>query len=240
MANRQRLDKVLSNFGFGSRKEIKSAVKAGLVTIDGIIAKDSAAYVDPDENLIEMNGERLFYRKYIYLMMNKPDGVISATEDLTQETVIDLLDPEFYPFELFPVGRLDKDTEGLLLLTNDGKLAHDLLSPKKHVPKRYFAVIDGEVNEKDVAAFAKGVTLDDGYKTLPAQLEILVQGEESEIEIVIHEGKYHQIKRMFEARNKKVTFLKRLSMGPLVLDEDLELGEYRELTEEELESLKGN
>ncbi len=235
-----RLDKLLANLGYGSRKEIKKMCRDGSVKVDGVIVKDSSAHVDPVNQEVEILGNVVVYREFVYLMMNKPDGVISATEDLTQETVIDLLDPEFYPFELFPVGRLDKDTEGLLLLTNDGKLAHDLLSPKKHVPKRYFAVIDGVVNEKDVEAFAKGVTLDDGYKTLPAQLEILVQGEESEIEIVIHEGKYHQIKRMFEARNKKVTFLKRLSMGPLVLDEDLELGEYRELTEEELESLKGN
>lgn len=234
-----RLDKLLANLGYGSRKEIKKMCRDGSVKVDGAVVKDSSAHVDPVNQEVEILGNVVVYREFVYLMMNKPDGVISATEDLTQETVIDLLDPEFYPFEVFPVGRLDKDTEGLLLLTNDGKLAHELLSPKKHVPKKYFAVINGVVNEKDVAAFAKGVTLDDGYKTLPAQLEILDQGEESEVEIVIHEGKYHQIKRMFEARNKKVTFLKRLSMGPLVLDEDLELGEYRELTEEELESLKG-
>ena len=240
MSNRQRLDKVLSNFGFGSRKEIKSAVKAGLVTIDGIIAKDSAAYVDPDENVIEMNGERLNYRKYIYLMMNKPKGVISATTDTKQKTVFDILPEEYKCFDLFPAGRLDIDTEGLVLMTNDGQLAHEILSPKKHVTKQYYAHVSGIVNDSDIEAFKKGVTLDDGYKTLPAQLEILNSDEISEIKLSIVEGKFHQVKRMFEAVDKKVIYLKRLSMGRLELDEALALGECKELCEEDIALLKAS
>ncbi|PYG88863.1 pseudouridine synthase [Ruminiclostridium sufflavum DSM 19573] len=238
MEDRQRLDKVLSNFGFGSRKEIKSAVKAGLVKIDGITAKDSGAYVNPAENAIEMNGERLYYRKYIYLMMNKPRGVISATADNKQKTVFDILPEEYKCFDLFPAGRLDIDTEGLVLMTNDGQLAHEILSPKKHVTKQYYAHISGEVDSSDIEAFKNGVVLGDGYKTLPAQLEILKSGELSEIRLSIVEGKFHQVKRMFEAVNKKVVYLKRLSMGKLKLDETLGLGECKELEEEEVALLK--
>lgn len=234
-----RLDKLLAGLGYGSRKEIKKLCKDGSVKVDGVVVKDSSAHVDPVNQEVEILGNVIEYREFVYLMMNKPDGVISATEDSLHETVVDLLDPEFYAYNVFPVGRLDRDTEGLLLLTNDGKLAHNLLSPKKHVPKKYFAVIDGRVDKKDVEAFTKGIVLDDGYKTLPAQLTVLVQGEVSEVEVIIHEGKFHQIKRMFADRKKHVTYLKRIAMGPLVLDEDLELGEYRELTEEELNLLKG-
>jgi 16S rRNA pseudouridine516 synthase len=234
-----RLDKLLANMGYGTRKEIKKFCKSGAVKVDGKPVKDSSIHVDPDSQEVEIHGEIVQYREFVYLMMNKPQGVVSATEDLVDETVVDLLDPEFYAFEVFPVGRLDKDTEGLLLLTNDGKLAHELLSPKKHVPKKYFAIVNGRVTEEDVEKFGKGVTLDDGYETLPAQLTVLTKGSISEIELVIYEGKYHQVKRMFESVGKKVTFLKRLSMGALQLDEDLELGEYRELTEEELEFLRG-
>lgn len=171
-------------------------------------------------------------------MMNKPPGVVSATEDHQDETVIDLLEIEDLVFDPFPVGRLDKDTEGLLLITNDGQLAHRLLSPKKHVPKTYFAVIDGEVTERDIEAFKNGVTLDDGYKTKPGELKILKSGLTSDIELTITEGKFHQVKRMFQAVGKRVIYLKRISMGPLKLDETLELGEYRELTDEELQKLK--
>jgi len=167
-------------------------------------------------------------------MMNKPPGVISATEDLRDETVIDLLDPLHQHFEPFPVGRLDKDTEGLLLITNDGMLAHNLLSPKKHVPKVYYAQIEGIVTEEDREKFAQGVELDDGYVTKPGELIILKSAQQSEIELTIQEGKFHQVKRMFEAVGKRVTYLKRLSMGNLKLDDSLELGEYRELTAEEL------
>ncbi len=229
---------MLANMGYGSRKEIRKLCKSGAVKVDGELIKDSSMHVDPDGQEVQILGEVVHYREFVYLMMNKPQGVISATEDAMEETVVDLLDAEFFAFDVFPVGRLDKDTEGLLLLTNDGKLAHELLSPKKHVPKRYFAQIRGRVSEADGEAFRKGVTLDDGYKTLPADLTILTQGDISEIELVIYEGKYHQVKRMFESVGKKVTYLKRIAMGSLQLDEDLEPGEYRELAEEEIELLR--
>ncbi len=232
-----RIDKVLANLGYGSRKEVKKLLKDGSVTVNDEKIKDAKQHVDPEKDLIRINGETVEYREFIYLMMNKPPGVISATEDNRDETVIDLLEAEDLIFEPFPVGRLDKDTEGLLLITNDGHLAHRLLSPKKHVPKTYFAVIDQEVTDEDVMAFRKGVILDDGYATKPGELNILKSGERSDIELTITEGKFHQVKRMFEAVGKKVVYLQRLSMGPLQLDETLELGEYRELTEEELQSL---
>ncbi|OPX43042.1 ribosomal large subunit pseudouridine synthase B [Ruminiclostridium hungatei] len=238
MKQKQRLDKVLSNFGFGSRTEIKSAVKKGLVTVDGQVAKDSGVHVDPAGSVIMMNGIKLEYRKYIYLMMNKPQGVISATTDTRQRTVFDILPEEYKCFELFPAGRLDIDTEGLVLMTNDGQLAHEILSPRKHVTKKYYARVEGRVEQADAAAFEEGVTLDDGYKTLPAKLEILSTGQMSEIRLSIVEGKFHQVKRMFEAVGKKVIYLKRLSMGRLELDEGLELGECRELAPEEVELLK--
>jgi 16S rRNA pseudouridine516 synthase len=233
-----RIDKLLANLGYGSRKEVKRLLKSGAVKIDGETVKDAKEHVDPKINQVTVHGETVEYKEFIYLMMNKPQGVLSATEDAYQETVLDLLELEDAIYKPFPVGRLDKDTEGLLLLTNDGQLAHRLLSPKKHVPKTYFAVIDGEVTEKDVEAFRKGVTLDDGYLTKPGELKILKSGIRSDIELTITEGKFHQVKRMFEAVGKRVVYLKRISMGPLRLDEDLELGEYRELTDEEIESLQ--
>lgn len=234
-----RIDKLLANSGFGSRKEVKKLLKSGAVRIDDKPVKDSSAHVNPEEQTVTVHGEPVEYREFIYLMLNKPPGVISATEDLSQRTVLDLLEPEDLLFSPFPVGRLDKDTEGLLLLTNDGQLAHQLLSPKKHVPKTYFAVIEGEVTEDDVKAFKKGVELDDGYVTKPGELTILKSGIRSDIELIIMEGKFHQVKRMFESVGKKVNYLKRIKMGPLPLDETLELGEYRELTDEEVELLRG-
>ncbi len=238
MKNKQRLDKVLSNFGFGSRTEIKSAVKNGLVIVDGKIVNDSGLHVDPNENVIEMNGIRLNYRKFIYLMMNKPKGVISATTDTRQKTVFDILPEQYKCFELFPAGRLDIDTEGLVLMTNDGQLAHEILSPKKHVPKQYFAHVLGRVTVEDIDAFRNGVILDDGYETLPAQLEILKSDEISEINLTIVEGKFHQVKRMFEAVDKKVIYLKRMSMGRLKLDESLKLGECKELDQDDVQLLR--
>lgn len=232
-----RIDKMLANLGFGSRKDVKQLLKSGVVQINNTVIKDSKMHVDPENDVVSLNGEVVEYRQFIYLMMNKPSGVISATEDSKDETVIDLLEMSDVVFEPFPVGRLDKDTEGLLLLTNDGQLAHRLLSPKKHVPKMYYAVIDGVVTEADVEAFKQGVTLDDGYVTKPGELNILKSGIRSEIELTITEGKFHQVKRMFQAVDKRVVYLKRMTMGPLKLDEDLELGEYRELTEEEIEQL---
>lgn len=235
---RERLDKILSNLGYGTRKEVKMMVKDGLVEVNGKVVKDSSIHVDPQKDEILVDGEKVFYREFIYLMLNKPKGVITATYDDVEKTVLDLIDDEYKVFSPSPVGRLDKDTEGLLILTNDGELNHFLLSPKRHVPKKYYAKVLGRVTEDDVKKFKKGVVLDDGYRTLPSDLEILVSGEVSEIELVIYEGKYHQVKRMFEAVGKKVIYLKRIEFGPLKLDEDLELGEYRELTDEEVELLR--
>jgi 16S rRNA pseudouridine516 synthase len=244
MKQTQRLDKILAHSGIGTRSEIKLLVKRGDVTVNGKAVKDSGLQVNPTLDQIEVDGEQVFFQAQTYLMMNKPQGVISATEDTRERTVLDLLKPPFDHLALFPVGRLDKDTEGLLLLTDDGKLAHNLLSPKKHVAKTYYAEIDGLVDPSDQTAFRKGVELDDGYVTMPAQLVILVEGDpallkESKIELTIMEGKFHQVKRMFLAVGKKVTYLKRISMGNLMLDEYLAPGQYRELTEDELQQLRG-
>lgn len=235
-----RLDKLLANSGFGSRKDIKKLVRSGTVAVNGQPAKDSSIHVSPARDLIAVNGVQVVYKEFIYLMLNKPAGYISATEDLREPTVIDLVPEEFSHYELFPVGRLDKDTVGLLLITNDGKLAHDLLSPKKHVPKKYLARVDGNVSENHVRLFSEGVTIDDGYKTKPAELTILSSGDSSEVELIITEGKFHQVKRMFQAVNMKVTFLQRTEFGPLHLDKDLEPGEMRELTEQEILLLKAD
>ena len=212
-------------------------MKKGAVRVNAVAVKDAALHVDPVKDEVTVLGEKVVYKEFMYLMMNKPQGVLSATEDKRDQTVIDLLDAEYNIFEMFPVGRLDKDTEGFLLLTNDGKLAHNLLSPKKGVPKTYYAHIEGIVTEEDTKQFSEGVILDDGYETKPGQLSILKSADISEIELTITEGKYHQVKRMFEAVGKQVVYLKRLSMGPLSLDESLALGSYRELTEEELQQL---
>ncbi|MBS4208613.1 pseudouridine synthase [Bacillus sp. FJAT-50079] len=233
-----RIDKLLANLGYGSRKEVKKMLRNGSVTVNGNPVKDGKVHIDPNEDSVVILGEEVHYKEFIYLMMNKPSGVISATEDGRKETVVDLLEYEDGVYAPFPVGRLDKDTEGFLLLTNDGQLSHQLLSPKKNVPKTYFAVINQEVTEEDVEAFRQGVTLDDGYHTKPGELKIIKTGLHSDIELTITEGKFHQVKRMFEAVGKKVIYLKRISMGPLELDPTLELGEYRELTEEEVELLK--
>ncbi|WP_456277939.1 pseudouridine synthase [Bacillus sp. AK128] len=233
-----RIDKLLANMGFGTRKEVKQLLKTGLVRVNEDIVKDAKTHVDPNQQQVTVNGEPVEYKEFVYLMMNKPQGVISATEDNHDQTVIDLLEHEDAIFDPFPVGRLDKDTEGLLIITNDGQLSHQLLSPKKHVPKIYYAHISGVVTEEDVEAFKKGVVLDDGYETKPGFLKILESGSMSKIELTITEGKFHQVKRMFEAVGKRVEYLKRIKMGPLPLDETLELGEYRELTDEEIELLR--
>ncbi|MBC8079679.1 MAG: rRNA pseudouridine synthase [Gorillibacterium sp.] len=243
MKKTERLDKVLGHSGFGTRREIKESVRRGLVTVNARVVKDSGIQVNPEIDEIIVNGEVAVYREYVYLMLNKPPGVVSATEDAKERTVIDLLGSQYSHLELFPVGRLDKDTEGLLLLTNDGKLAHQLLSPRKHVPKTYYADVEGKVTEEDIALFRKGVELDDSYITLPAELRILQSGDPdshllSKIQLTIHEGKFHQVKRMFLSVGKTVVYLKRLSMGSLQLDESLPIGEYRELTGDELEGLR--
>lgn len=238
MAKKLRIDKILSNIGYGSRAEIKKYCKQGMISVNGKNINNPGIQVDPENDKILFNGEEVNYREFVYIMLNKPDGYISATFDKHDPIVLDLIDSSYYVFEPFPVGRLDKDTEGLLVLTNDGQLAHRILSPKKHVPKTYYAKIEGIVTEEDIVAFSKGVMLDDGYETMPSQLKILKSDEISEIELTIHEGKFHQVKRMFESVGKKVVYLKRLSMGKLVLDKNLELGEYRELTEEEIKLLE--
>lgn len=235
----ERLDKILSNLGYGTRKEIKSLVKQGMVEVDDLIIKNSSMKIDPNISQIKISGEEVVYRKYIYLMMNKPAGVVSATFDKHDQTVIDLLDPEDQVFNPFPVGRLDKDTVGLLLITNDGQLNHRLISPKNHIDKVYYAEIDGKVTDEDVKDFESGITLDDGYKCLPGGLEILHQDENlSKVKVTIYEGKFHQVKRMFKSIGKNVIYLKRIKFGPLILDATLEEGTYRELTKKELEIIK--
>ncbi len=267
-----RLDKMLGNLGYGTRSGIKILIKQGAVTVNGQLVKDHGLQIDPNKDEVVLDGETIRYRDTVYVLLHKPAGVVSATEDSRDRTVIDLLDEDLTVLSPFPVGRLDKDTEGLLLITNDGKLSHELLSPRKHVPKTYRALVAGEVDSQDGEAFLKGVALDDGYVTMPAQLQVLArtrggdapaaeepkfaaemteaimlvpEQEEFEapaalswIELTIHEGKFHQVKRMFEAVGKKVLYLRRVSMGPLKLDPDLAPGEWRELTEEEVESLR--
>ena len=242
-----RLDKYLAQMGAGTRSEIKKAIRAGRVTVNGVKASDPAVHVrmngdsakekaggapTPAEEADEvcLDGVRIAYEQYVYYMMNKPAGVICATQDPGQRTVLDLMDGQLRK-GLFPVGRLDKDTEGLLLITNDGELAHRLLSPRHHVDKVYFARLDGPVGEAEKRAFAEGLKVDETLTAMPARLEI--PGPADEVRVTIREGKYHQIKRMFEAVGREVLYLKRLSMGPLALDESLPPGAYRRLTEQE-------
>lgn len=235
-----RLDKYLSNMGVGTRTEVKSYIKKGQVSVNGVLTPKPEQKIDTEEDLVEVNGKAITFTAYEYYMLNKPAGVLSATEDKHCKTVMDLLTIAKRK-DLFPVGRLDKDTEGLLLLTNDGELSHQLLSPKNHVSKVYFAKIAGIITEKDIAAFEKGVVIADDFTALPAKLNILSVNETeqiSEVEVTVYEGKFHQVKRMFQALNKKVTYLKRISMGSLILDKTLALGEYRPLTTKEYERLK--
>ena len=238
MIQKERLDKILSNMGYGSRKIVKKYIKDGLVKVNEEIIVNSEYKVNPYEESIYLKGEEILYRKYIYLMMNKPPGLVSSTEDPYTETVIDLLDEDYLIYKPFPAGRLDKDTEGLMFITNDGKLTHELLSPKKGINKTYYADINGFVEEKHIELFKDGLVLDDGYKTLPANLEILESDVFSKVLLTIQEGKFHQVKRMFQALNMNVMYLKRVSIGELLLDPKLKLGEYRELTIEELNLLK--
>lgn len=234
----QRLDKILANMGYGSRKDVKKLIRQGLVQVNQTTIKNGDLKLNPYEDSIFINGEKLQYREYIYLMMNKPKGLVSSTEDPLTETVIDLLSEEYQIFNPFPAGRLDKDTEGLLLITNDGQLAHQLLSPKKGVFKTYYVEVDGYIEEGHKKNFKEGIVLDDGYKCLAADLEIIESNIFSKANLKIQEGKYHQVKRMFESLSMRVVYLKRIAMGPLLLDESLALGQYRELKEEEEKSLK--
>lgn len=224
-----RLDKYLAETGAGTRKEIGKAVRAGRVTVNGQTVKNAAMQVTAEDE-VSMDGVSVEYEEYVYYMLNKPAGVISATEDARERTVLDLIS-ERQRKGLFPVGRLDRDTEGLLLITNDGGLAHRLLSPRHHVDKVYYARLDGPVGEAEKALFAQGLKVDETLTALPAELEILEPA--TEVRVTIREGKFHQVKRMFEAVGREVLYLKRLSMGPLALDESLPKGDYRRLTAEE-------
>ena len=233
-----RLDKYLTEMSGGSRREVKKANIKGLTEVNGETVKKPEQKIDLALDQVCFQGRRITYAAMEYYMLNKPAGVISASEDRHETTVVDLI-TEKKRKDLFPVGRLDKDTEGLLLITNDGELAHRLLSPKKHVDKVYYAKIAGKVTEEDKKVFAEGVDIGEDKLTLPAKLHILKSGEESEITLTIREGKFHQVKRMFHAVGKEVVYLKRLRMGSLVLDENLKTGEYRALTDEERRTLTG-
>lgn len=232
-----RLDKFLTEMGIGSRREVKAGVKKGFVKVNGITAKQSEMKIN-EEDEVTWKGTPIVYTEYEYIMLNKPSGVVSATEDSKERTVLDVVKQRKRK-DLFPVGRLDKDTEGLLLLTNDGALAHRLLSPKHHVAKVYYAKVLGVMDEEDILKFSKGLSVDDEFVALPAELKILkTDTDASEIELKIYEGKFHQVKRMVHAVGKEVVYLKRLSMGSLKLDAQLKPGEYRPLTESELEELE--
>ncbi len=231
-----RLDKYLADMGVGTRTEVKKYIRQGKVMVDEIVVKMPESKIDETKQKVTCAGKSISYEIFEYYMLHKPAGYVSATTDARDKTVLDLIDTKKRK-DLFPVGRLDKDTEGLLLITNDGELAHRLLAPKKHVDKVYYAKVDGIVTEEDVKAFAEGLFIGNDETAKPSQLRILVSDQISEIELTIQEGKFHQVKRMFEAVDKKVIYLKRLSMGSLQLDESLGLGEYRALTEEELKAL---
>lgn len=222
--------------GCGTRSQVKKSISQRAVQVNGEIVKSADFKIDTDKDAVFFHGTPVNYAVYEYYMLNKPAGTVSATEDPRETTVIDLiLDKQRK--DLFPVGRLDKDTEGLLLITNDGALAHRLLSPKKHVDKTYYAKVQGRVTEEDVDAFKQGVDIGEEKLTLPADLEILKSEDISEIELTIREGKFHQVKRMFQAVGKEVIYLKRLRMGSLILDENLKTGDYRKLTEREIKDL---
>lgn len=232
----ERLDKLLSSTGLWSRREVKELVRQGRVTVDGARAKKPEDKYDPAVSGLAVDGEAVDCALYVYLMLHKPAGLLSATEDKHQKTVLDLLPGHLRRRGLFPVGRLDKDTEGLLLLTDDGPLAHRLLSPRRHVDKVYYARVEGGLDSSDVSALAQGMLLEDGLRCLPAELEILEGG--GACRVTLREGKYHQVKRMLAARGKPVGYLKRLSMGGVALDESLAKGRWRPLTAEELQILR--
>ena len=247
MAKLIRLDKYMADMGIGTRSEVKQFIKKGRISINGEVIKQPEYKVDIACQNVLFDNEEIGYAQYEYFMLNKPAGVVSAVTDSKDKTVVELI-VDAKRKDLFPVGRLDKDTEGLLLITNDGELSHELLSPNKHIAKTYYAKVKGEVTKDDVDVFSKGILLEKEtlreeksekqIKTLPANLVILKSGEISEIELTICEGKFHQVKRMFEAVGKEVVYLKRISMGNLILDEKLSIGEYRHLTEEEILMLK--
>lgn len=233
---RIRLDKYLADMGAGTRSEIKKTIRAGRAAVNGVVTKHPETRIDTEKDTVELDGRNVSYEAYEYFMLNKPSGTVSAVTDRRETTVVSLIRNRKRD-DLFPVGRLDKDTEGLLLITNDGALAHRLLAPAKHVDKLYFARVCGAVTEEDKERFARGLDIGDEKPTLPADLTICSSGEISEITLTIREGRFHQVKRMFQAVGKEVVYLKRLGMGPLMLDERLKPGEYRRLTEKEVEEL---
>lgn len=236
-----RLDKYLVHTGYGSRSEVQKLIKSKRVKINDEVAKKPDCNLNPEIDVVKVRDEIVDYAEFYYYVMNKPQGCITATEDPKHETVIDLLDAKAKGRHLSPVGRLDKDTEGLLILTNDGKFNHELLSPKSHVDKVYYAEVDGKVVEEDQRAFEEGIDIGEKKICMPAYLEIIEVGEQSsKVYITIKEGKFHQVKRMMRARGKEVTFLKRIKMGGLMLPEDLETGHYRPLTAQELQQLAQN
>ena len=235
---RQRLDKIIASTGKWSRREVKNLIRQGRVLVDGYPAQSPEEKADPETAEILVNGEPIGYRRYTWLMLNKPAGYLSATEDGKGETVLNLLPQELQRQGLFPVGRLDKDTEGLLLLTNEGGLAHDLLSPRHHVDKEYYVRVEGRLTEEDCRAFAAGMVLGDGTVCQSAGLVILSAGEESEAHVTLREGKFHQVKRMLAQRGKPVRYLERVRMGNLTLDPGLPRGGFRFLTGEEVDTLR--
>ena len=234
MAKLVRLDKFLCDMELGTRSEVKAFLKKGFVTVDGIIEKSPDFKIDPDTHEIAFQGKVLTYQEFYYYMLHKPAGVITATEDKVQKTVMSFLGEDARK-DLFPVGRLDKDTEGLLLLTNDGELSHAILSPRKHVPKTYFVEVPEKLDLGQIEALEQGVDIGDDKKTIPAKVEII---DDTHIHLTISEGRYHQVKRMLKAVGSEVLYLKRISFGALTLDESLEKGSYRALTEEEITALR--
>jgi len=229
-----RLDKFLAQMNIGTRSEVKNAIRKGKVTVNGEICKNADEKVDEFSDVVCYENREIYYEKYVYFMMNKPSGVVSATKDNYDKTVLDLLKEENVQ-DVFPVGRLDKDTEGLLLLTNDGELAHNLLTPKKHIPKTYLVRTKETVTKEQLLALENGVDIGEKSFTMPALTEVL---GENEIFLTICEGKFHQVKRMLKAVGNEVIYLKREKMGNLLLDKKLKVGEYRRLTTEEIELLK--
>lgn len=228
-----RLDKFLANSGIGSRKEVKELIKQGLVFVNEERIKNSDKNIDEINDVIKIGDKCIKYRKYVYIMLNKPQNVISATEDNKHKTVIDLI-KGYDTYNIFPVGRLDIDTEGLLLLTNDGKLSHNLLSPKKHIEKEYFVKLKENITDIDINKVENNIELEDGYICKKAKIKRI---SENELNITITEGKFHQVKRMFKAVNNEVVFLKRIRMANIFLDKNLKLGDYRELSNDELKGL---
>ena len=229
-----RLDKYLADMGLGTRSQVKEFIKKGKIQINGIVVKDGNLKVDSEKDLVHYEGNPIIYEEFEYYMLNKPAGVISASNDKRAQTVIDLITDKKRD-DLFPVGRLDKDTEGLLLISNDGELAHKLLSPKKHVDKTYYVELDKILSKEASQQICEGVFIESGVKSMPARLEYI---NDTTVHLTIQEGKFHQVKKMFHAVGCEVTYLKRLSMGPLRLDTNLQSGEYRRLTDDELSALK--